>query len=65
MSTMSPFRMAIVGAAVCVLIAIAAFANHFIAGNHPAFGAKAGIVFLLVAVCFGIYANYNRPSQTV
>ena len=63
MTTATTFRVAIAAAAVCFIIAIAAFINHFTSPiAHPAFGAKIGILFLLIAVACAIYANYNRPG---
>lgn len=64
MSTATTFRVAIGAAVVCLIVAIAAFINHFTSHiAHPAFGAKIGILFLLIALACGIYANYNRPAS--
>lgn len=63
MSTATTFRVALGAAAVCFIIAIAAFINHFASPvAHPAFGAKVGIFFLIVALACAVYANYNRPG---
>lgn len=64
MSTATTFRAAIGAAVVFLIIAIAAFINHFASKTaHPAFGAKVGILMLLIALACAIYANYNRPGS--
>lgn len=64
MTTASTFRAALGAAAVLLLIAIAAFINHFIqpANSHPFFGLKFGLIALLLAIGCGVWANYNRPT---
>jgi len=64
MTSATTFRAAIGVAAVFLLLAIAAFIWHFASPiPHPFFGAKVGILLLLVALICGVYANYNRPSR--
>jgi len=64
MTAATTFRAALGVGAIFLILAIAAFIWHFVSPiPHPFFGAKIGILLLLIAVICGVYANYNRPSR--
>jgi len=63
MSAATTFRAALGAAAIFLIVGLAAIANHFIQGHHPAFGLRVGGVLVLIGLALAIYANYNRPTS--